>query len=431
MQRIRLLPLAVVALAAVTWISSTSQAEVAPPPPDPATAALPVRDDADPDKSVVVRMNFSSRTAATVERAAVSVQRAHTHFGDPPILRLRLDDAGGTELATMNAWSPLWVFTNNGKERLELQDSGSGAFVVPFSPNLASMTITDVGLGQEVATVDLEPPIRDFCRANPGDPDCLEADLAVTGVAARAPLFAVLGQPVTVTVDTTVSNLGPDGPVDAEVTRSVTAAGGLTVTPAAPVMSVESGLAVNTPRVLGQNYSVTCTEPGTHFLTFASSVAPRRATVIDGTAANDAATATVPVDCAVPVTIDIKPGGADGSITLNGGVAPVVVFTTAAGEYGNPLAFAATTISPLTVRFASPAVLLAGGGVYESHRKGHLGDAEERGSGVRDGDIDMMLHFGPRSDTLATGDAEGCVFGRFASPSGPMSFYGCDAVRTK
>ena len=69
----------------------------------------------------------------------------------------------------------------------------------------------------------------------------------------------------------------------------------------------------------------------------------------------------------MPVTINIQPGTTENPVTLNTCVLPLAVLTTAAGEYGNPIAFDVTTIDPLSVRFSSASALLAGRGVAESH----------------------------------------------------------------
>lgn len=405
----------------------------ADPSEDPATAALPVMVDeaVDPAKSVVVRLDFASRTETSVASSAVSIQRAHSHVGDPPLLRLKLADGDGSVFEELNAWSPLWVFTTGDTERLEIQESGSGSFVVPFSPELATMTVEDVALGVDVAEVDLTEPIREFCTANPDDPDCVEADLAVQAVAVAGPLFAVLGDPVAVDVTSTVANLGPDGPVDAKVTRTVAADAGLQVSPADPVATDVPGLAVGTPSTLDRSYEVECVEPGVHELAFTTSIAPELAAVVDPVSANDSVTETFEVDCAVPVTINIQPGSTKNPVKLSSGVLPLAVLTTEAGEYGVPLAFDATTIDPLSVRFASQAVLLGGGGVAESHGTGHPDDSLELDERTRDGDTDLVLHFGPRSSALTTADTEGCVLGRFDGPSGSTAFFGCDAVAVK
>ncbi|WP_400994968.1 hypothetical protein [Agromyces sp. GXQ0307] len=402
------------------------------PGDDPATAPLPTFVDgaADPAKSVVVRADFASRTNATATDTAVSIERAHSHVGDPPIMHLVLEDGDGGVIDTLNAWSPLWVFTYGDTERLEVQESGSGSFIVPFVPELASMRVIDVAMDQEVLDVDLTGAIHDFCVANPDDPDCLEADLAVTSVDPTGPLFTVVGETASVSVISTVENLGPDSPVAAEVTRSVAAGSGLSVVPSDPTVTDVAALAVGTPGELAADYEIECTEPGTHDVTFRTEIAPELATVVDAETANDAMEETFSVDCAIPVKIDVQPGSSRNPVKLNGGDVPVAVLTTAAGEYGLPYAFDATTIDATTVRFGSETSLLGGVGVAESHGQVHPSDVAEPKKG--DGDIDAVLHFAPRRDALDPSDVEACVFGRSADGSGgTVAFIGCDVVDVK
>ena len=422
-----------IALIMVGVVGSRVGADV-PDAPDPAVIPLPPFDDAvaDPAKAVVIKANFASRTAASVSGAAVSIQRAHTHIGDPPILRLTLKDGDGATISQMNAWSPLWNFyTDGGREHMSLLPSAEGTFVVPFSPELATVTVRDIALAQDVVTADVTGPIHDFCSANPSDPDCREADLGVDSVSPTGPLFAVLGKPVTVTVGTVVSNGGPDGPVDAVVTREATGDAGLTITPAGPHTTDVAALAVGEARPLSEGYEVTCTLPGAHTLTLTSSIAPQLATVVDANGTNDSKTATFVVDSAVPVTINIQPGSTVNPVNLNGSTLPLAVLTTTASEYGNPLAFDATQIDPLSVRFGSESLLLAGAGVPETHGKGHPEKSLELDEKTRDGDTDMVLHFSPRRAALAPTDTFGCVVGRTATPSGPITFFGCDKVQVK
>jgi hypothetical protein len=395
--------------------------------PDPATIPLPVLDDDDPAKAVVARVTFNSRTQATVDRTSVSLQRAHTHIGDPPILKLSLRDVDGQVIDRMNAWSPLWAYSHGDRERMDIKQSGSGSFIVPFSPALSTMTITDTALNKDVVTVDVKPAIRTFCVSHPSDLDCLESDLSVDTVEPRAPIFAVLDKPVTVTVASTVANAGPDGPTDARVERTVAAGTGVTVAPSAPE-TTEVALAVGTPRRLEKTYTVTCTQPGARTLDFTSAVAPKRASVIDPQEANNRRTTRLTLDCAVPVTLNIQPGSTENPVNLNGSTLPVAALTTRAGEYGNPLAFDATTIDAASLHFGSPSVLLLGGGVPEIHGRIHPEDSLETDEVTRDRDLDAVLHFRPRSETLTATDTSGCVLGRFTGPGGPLSFYGCDKV---
>jgi hypothetical protein len=409
---------------------STAGADPAPPP-DPATIPLPVFDfDADPAKAVVARVKFDSRTQAHVVSTTVTTSRARGHSGEPPILRLRLTDVDGAELDRINAWSPLWRLDGGPNGSKGVRSSGTGNFIVPFSPALAAMTVTDVRLGQQVVTVDLAAPIRTFCASNPGDPDCKESDLAVTAVEPSAPLFGVLGQPITVTVASTVANNGPDGPTDARVRREVSAGAGLTIADAAPD-STDVSVAVGTPRRLTKTYTVTCTQPGTVNFTATTRVAPKLPSVVDAQSANDVRTATLGVTCAVPATVNIKPGSAENVVNLNNGVLPVGVLTTTAGEYGNPVAIDATTIDWSTLRLASPTRILAGLGARERHGKIHPENVEEMDERTRDGDTDAMLHFDPKTDGLAVGDTSACVYGRLRVAGAMVAFYGCDRVSVR
>jgi hypothetical protein len=428
-RKLALLALGLAATSAAIAVPVHSNADPADPP-DPATIPLPAFDDAaaDPAKSLVVRLDFTSRTATALRSAVVSTERAHSHLGDPPILRLTLADPDGQVIDRMNAWSPLWVFTNDGHERLEIQPSGSGSFVVPFSPTLSSLTVRDVELARDVATVDLAGPIQDFCAEHPGDPDCREADLSVDSITPAAPLFAVLGEPATVTVTSRVSNAGPDGPADARVTRLASAGTGLTIAAVGDETVDVPSLAVGAPRSVATSYTVTCTEPGRQAIDLSTSVAPKYATWVDPDPANNSRSTQFTVDCAVPVTINVLPGSTRNPVDRTGSTLPVAVLTTGAGEYGNPLAFDATTIDAASVRFASRSRLLAGGGVPELHTAVHPEDSLELDEVTLDGDLDGLLHFRPRADAIALADTEGCVFGRAAGDSGPVSFFGCDRI---
>ncbi|MEV0719739.1 hypothetical protein [Asanoa sp. NPDC050611] len=406
-------------------------ADPTPPPPDPATIPLPVFDfDADPAKAVVARVTFDSRTQAHVESTTVTTSRARGHSGEPPILRLRLTDVDGAEVDRINAWSPLWRLDGGPNGSKGVRSSGTGNFIVPFSPALAAMTVTDVRLNQEVVTVDLAAPIRTFCGANPGDPDCKESDLAITAVEPSAPLFGVLGQPITVTVASDVANNGPDGPTDARVRREVSAGAGLTIADAAPV-TTDVPVAVGTTQRLTKAYTVTCTQPGTVNLTATTRVTAKLPSVVDAAPANDVRSATLGVTCAVPATVNVKPGSAENVVNLNDGVLPVGVLTTNAGEYGNPVAVDATTIDWSTLRLAAPSRILAGLGARERHGRIHPENVEELDERTRDRDTDAMLHFDPKTDGLTVGDTSACVYGRLRLAGAMVAFYGCDRVTVR
>jgi len=50
---------------------------------------IPQLDFLDSEKSMIVHLNFSSRTAVTLEDTQVSYGRARTHIGDPPFTSWR------------------------------------------------------------------------------------------------------------------------------------------------------------------------------------------------------------------------------------------------------------------------------------------------------------------------------------------------------
>lgn len=230
----------------------------------------------------------------------------------------------------------------------------------------------DIASDTPVVEADLTEAVHDFCVDNPDDEDCVVADLAVTAVTAvDPPPLVLVGTPAAMTVRTVMANNGPDSPVDSHVTRIASSTPGVTVTPAS-VEQDEDALAVDVPRTLDQGYTTTCDQPGAASVTFTSTIATTHPADVDPNPANDVGALSVPVDCAVPVTVNIKPGGDPNSVNIGprGNDIPLAVLTTAAGEYGNPLAFDATTIDALSARFGTRATVLGGMGSAETHSTG-------------------------------------------------------------
>jgi hypothetical protein len=143
---------------------------------------------------------------------------------------------------------------------------------------------------------------------------------------------------------------------------------------------------------------------------------------------NNSRSTTFTVDCAVPVTVNVKPGSLRNPVNVREGAIPTAVLTTAAGEYGNPLAFDASQIQVTTVRIGTRESLIAtNSGAPESHGKLHLEDVYELDEQTRDGDRDAMLHARAASVPVTASTTELCVRGRFG-PGGGTSFFGCDTV---
>ena len=400
---------------------------------DPTLEPVPVLDLDDPAKSVVVRLRFDSRTQTSAVSTEIVADRARGRAGEPPLLGVQTLDRNGAVVDSFNAWHPMWVmsYDSAGHETKIHVPGATGRFIAPFDRDLTTMKVRDIPQATEVASVDLTPAIAAYCQDNQDDPDCKVADLDVSGLGPlNPPPLVLLGTPAVVNVRTTITNHGPDT-VDARLTRTASASAGATVTPTETV-SDEPALAQDEVRQRDLAYTVTCDQPGAQSVTFRSELATTHAADVDPDLANNARETTMAIDCAVPVTVNIKPGGDPNSVNTgaNGNNIPLAVLSTQAGEYGNPLAFDARTINPLSARLGVPAVVLAGGGATESHGRGHPERSYELDERTKDGDTDMVLHFGPAGTGLQLGHTEVCLKGTFTSSGGQtLTFYGCGPVR--
>jgi hypothetical protein len=109
----------------------------------------------------------------------------------------------------------------------------------------------------------------------------------------------------------------------------------------------------------------------------------------------------------------------------------VAILTTEVGEYGLPVAFDATTIQPLTVRFGQEDLIWTEtGGAFDRNSKDLIKDAHEQfDDRTKDGDDDMILGFNRSLTGLTTADTQGCVKGLFEDDDGDLhKFFGCDFV---
>ncbi|MFC8680168.1 hypothetical protein ACFT30_01515 [Microbacterium ureisolvens] len=416
--------LVVSAVAAATALTLTAGAMTGYADPfsdtDPVAAPIPEYDYDDTARSFVVEADFGA-TTATPTAVVVGMQRARTHIGDPALLELRLEGNAGDLVDSIDAWDPRWVFeeTETGGERRVIRP-GPGILTVPFDADAETMVVNDLRAGTTLAEIDLAPAVRQYCLEHPEDAQCVEADLAVTAIAADGVGFSVVGATTSFEVATEVENLGPDGPVDAVVEETVTAGPGVIVAPASASWDADA-LAVGAPREHTGSYDITCAEPGVHTVTIAAAVAPVLAKVADPDPANDQASTDFSIDCAVPVKLDIKPGSVRNPVNVKEASIPMAVLTTAAGEFGLPLAFDATAIDADSVRIGDRDPLITSAdGVPERHGKVHLEDVT-----TADGDRDAMLHAAGRDIPVRKTTTELCVRGTTADG---LSFFGCDAV---
>ncbi|GAA1852312.1 hypothetical protein [Asanoa iriomotensis] len=394
-------PMLIIGAVALTIGALHTTAEAVPTVANPLSDPVPRPEYVDDARSFVAEIDFRSAQSGTSAGVVVA------HVATPGTAFLRPDlkvssIADGAVLRSTTMPNPALAYAEGSGF---VSQAGRGQVLVPYDSRVEQIQVAGEG-GALVATVDTTAAVRDYCVANPNDPDCRESDLSVDAVTAPGPLFGVIGRPVTITVASTVANAGPDGPTEARVERTVVAGPGITVTPDAPD-TTPATLAVGTPQRLEKTYTVTCGQPGPRTLDFTTTVNPRRAYVVDGRADNNQRTTRLTLDCAVPVTINIHPGSEVNPINLGAADVPTAVLTTRAGEYGNPLAFDATTIVVNATRFGSPDVLLRGLGVPELHNKVHKEDSLERDERTRDQDPDAVLHFGPPRDALTPTDTDG------------------------
>jgi hypothetical protein len=255
-----------------------------------------------------------------------------------------------------------------------------------------------------------------------------QADLAIVSYEAQSPPSALpIGQTATVTLNEVITNHGPFAPMDARLDGTASAQSGASVAPTS-TSSVESEVGLNEQRTSEEEYTLSCDAPGPHTFTFESVISPASEGDTDPNGANDTAEESFTVECVVPVTINIKPGNAANQLNLkSGGSVPVAVLSTLPGEYGNPMAFNATTIDAASLRFGSQAAVTAGAGAPEEHGQIHPEDSFEMDERTRDGDLDAILHFAGRRSGLTGTETKACVAGTYGPADTP--FIGCDTVR--
>ncbi len=253
------------------------------------------------------------------------------------------------------------------------------------------------------------------------------SDLGLSALAASSPPAEVLiGTPVPVTFQATATNGGPSSPADALVQSTLVASLGAHVaTPPADV--AVTALAVGTPQSVSIGAQLVCDAPGLHVFTLTAHITLARPGESDPVSTNDTAETTINVECVVPVAIDIKPGAGPNRVSLNS-TTHVAILTTAAGEYGKPLAFDASNINPLSVRFGTEAEVWAETGGAVDGTGGMLRDVNEFGD-HKDGDADLIQQFKVRDSGLSSSDTHACVKGLFFGPGGvSYKFFGCDAI---
>lgn len=197
------------------------------------------------------------------------------------------------------------------------------------------------------------------------------------------------------------------------------------------IVTSTRSIAVQQSVNLAGAWTLRCLAPGEHQLQFAGSITAVDPHLLDPNETDNAVEVSRTIDCAVPVRLNIRPGNQfnwvnPGSVEL----VPAAVLTTAAGEYGLPLAFDAARIDPQTVRFGTVPVLTAGAGsTVQQH---FFRDSFEMNDQTRDGDVDAVLHFRAPETGVTAATTELHVVGRFRSAGGAwFTFIGRDAIQVQ
>jgi len=174
----KLLVLAVLALAVVGIALSSLIAvgQTTGPGDDPTTEPIPVFEFPDSAQSIVLRVLFNSPTDVELVDWEVSDWPAPARVGQPPHISVEVfDDVGGL-LEQFNSWHPLWIedFGDDDQRGTTFETSGEGRFIFPFYPDVGTVEISDIELGQELIQIDAQEIVVDYCRENAGDPTCTD-----------------------------------------------------------------------------------------------------------------------------------------------------------------------------------------------------------------------------------------------------------------
>ena len=334
------------------------------------------------------------------------------------------DDAGCDEAPAGTLTCDLGTMTNGEVEEIEIVVAIAADLVYEAGgPTTITNTATVAG-----ATIDSDPADN---TVNEDTDVVAVADLEIVSFEAVDPPAEILvGEPTQIALRKVITNNGPSAPMDVRVTVDASSSPGTTVAPAQLVFETDA-LGLDEERVVEELFTIECQEASNHSFTFENTIEPANAADSDPDLSNNEATVVLDVVCVVPVRINIKPRSFPNSINLGSeGEIPLAVLTTQAGEYGLPLAFDATTIDPLSVRFGPADVVFdETGGAFEAHNRGHIERSWELDEKTRDADLDMVLHFRTQETGIGPNDTEACVKGDWIDGNGGVhKFFGCDSI---
>jgi len=166
-------------LIGVLMLLGSANVAVSQPTGDPTIDPIPILDLDTTQKSIVVRLHFIKGLLPAIESIDVVPGPNHARAGNPPFLKIMLQDLANASLEEFNAWNPLSVFAVDpaSPQDVVVLNEATGIIGFPFRPDVATMVVTDVKLQQQIASVDLIPGLHDFCRNNPTDPNCFNVNI--------------------------------------------------------------------------------------------------------------------------------------------------------------------------------------------------------------------------------------------------------------
>lgn len=170
----RLAVIAAVLVAALGASTFVVFSQTTGPGDDPTTEPIPSIVVPESAQSIVATVEFDSPTSARFVGWSVSNWPAPARTGNPPFIQVDVFDVDGNLIERFNEWHPLIVeyFGNDGLEGSVMEETGEGRFVFPFYPNVGTVEISDIELGQTLVELDAHQIVVDYCGANSDDPAC-------------------------------------------------------------------------------------------------------------------------------------------------------------------------------------------------------------------------------------------------------------------
>lgn len=133
------------------------------------------------DRVFVVEIDFFGQNEVSPVSVEVVDSAGPAHLTSGPDYLVEVVDLNGATLHEYTTWDPVLARGYDGTLHGEtVLPYANAALIFPLSTRAELVTLTDLRLGQVVATVDLRVPIVDWCNQNPEEPACIEV-FAVEG----------------------------------------------------------------------------------------------------------------------------------------------------------------------------------------------------------------------------------------------------------